>query len=164
MTDQPITRRQALAGGTTALAGVTLLAACGSSPTRGAQSPQGNAGANSPQSGDPTTRPASGDPTTQAPQGTVLLAASNVPVGGSAAASDKGNPVVVSQEKAGHFTCYSAVCTHMGCTVNPAGAQLQCPCHGSVFNAFTGQVIAGPAPAPLPKVSVAVQGGNVVAT
>lgn len=46
----------------------------------------------------------------------------------------------------------SAVCTHLGCTVNQDAATggLLCPCHGSAFDAL-GQVRDGPAPAPLPS-------------
>ena len=49
-------------------------------------------------------------------------------------------------------------------TVAVAGAQLDCPCHGSKYNALTGAVINGPAPKPLPAVSVEVEDGNVVAS
>ena len=43
------------------------------------------------------------------------------------------------------FRCLSAVCTHLGCTVNRSGAGYHCPCHGSVFNG-EGTVESGPAP------------------
>lgn len=55
------------------------------------------------------------------------------------------------------FYCISAVCTHLGCTVQLArdehakpGEQLEfhCPCHGSKFRADGGN-FAGPAPRPL---------------
>lgn len=46
------------------------------------------------------------------------------------------------------FRCLSAVCTHLGCTVNRAGQGYHCPCHGSVFN-DQGNVVSGPAPRPL---------------
>ena len=46
------------------------------------------------------------------------------------------------------FRAVSAVCTHLGCTVNLAGAGFHCPCHGSVFNQ-NGAVVSGPAPSPL---------------
>jgi Rieske Fe-S protein len=51
----------------------------------------------------------------------------------------------------------------MGCPVKVAGTELNCPCHGSKYNALTGAVLHGPAPKSLPSVAVAVQGGNVVA-
>jgi nitrite reductase/ring-hydroxylating ferredoxin subunit len=46
------------------------------------------------------------------------------------------------------FRCLSAVCTHLGCTVNRAPEGFHCPCHGSVFN-DQGNVASGPAPRPL---------------
>lgn len=46
----------------------------------------------------------------------------------------------------------SAICTHLGCTVNEAagGQGFRCPCHGSAFDMY-GNVTGGPAPAPLPS-------------
>jgi len=46
------------------------------------------------------------------------------------------------------FRCVSAVCTHLGCTVNRAGQGYHCPCHGSAFSE-EGRVESGPAPRPL---------------
>ncbi len=43
------------------------------------------------------------------------------------------------------FRCLSAVCTHLGCTVNHAGEGFHCPCHGSTFD-NQGKVSSGPAP------------------
>ncbi len=42
----------------------------------------------------------------------------------------------------------SAICTHLGCTVNLANNGFHCPCHGSVFDR-NGIVVSGPAPSPL---------------
>ena len=42
----------------------------------------------------------------------------------------------------------SAVCTHLGCTVNFANDRFECPCHGSQFNKG-GYVLKGPARLPL---------------
>ncbi len=50
--------------------------------------------------------------------------------------------------KGNGFRAASAVCTHLGCTVNLAGTGFHCPCHGSVFD-NSGAVVSGPAPAPL---------------
>jgi Rieske Fe-S protein len=47
------------------------------------------------------------------------------------------------------FRCLSAVCTHLGCTVNRAEQGYHCPCHGSLFDE-QGKVESGPAPRPLP--------------
>jgi cytochrome b6-f complex iron-sulfur subunit len=43
------------------------------------------------------------------------------------------------------FRCLSAICTHLGCTVNRADHGYHCPCHGSVFD-DQGTVKSGPAP------------------
>jgi cytochrome b6-f complex iron-sulfur subunit len=49
----------------------------------------------------------------------------------------------------------SAVCTHLGCITQwkPESDQIACPCHGSKFQR-TGTVQAGPAPRPLPHLSL----------
>jgi Rieske Fe-S protein len=86
-----------------------------------------------------------------------------VPVGGSVVVSGRSGKVAVAQPTAGKVVAFSAICTHQGCTVGAAGRQLECPCHGSVFDAFTGTVVKGPARAPLSKVAVSVSGQDVVA-
>ena len=52
--------------------------------------------------------------------------------------------------KGNSFRAVSAICTHLGCTVNLGGDGLSfaCPCHGSRFIS-QGQVTGGPAPRPL---------------
>ena len=89
---------------------------------------------------------------------------SDVPVGGSIGASLNGKPVTLARPDAATAVGFSAICTHLGCTVNAGGPQLHCPCHGSIFNAFTGAVVQGPAPSPLPAISVAIEGNYIVAT
>jgi Rieske Fe-S protein len=93
-----------------------------------------------------------------------LAKLSAIPVGGAIAAkATDGTPIVVTQPEAGKVKAFSAICTHMGCTVRPAGKKLICACHNSTFNPATGEVTGGPAPSPLPVVTVKVDGGNVVA-
>src|SRR5579859_6315733 len=50
--------------------------------------------------------------------------------------------------KGNSFRAASAVCTHLGCTVNLAAQGFHCPCHGSVFDT-NGAVVSGPAPSSL---------------
>lgn len=55
------------------------------------------------------------------------------------------------------FHAVSAVCTHLGCTVQwrPDQREFTCPCHGSHFNE-AGSVVSGPAPRPLPCFRLAI--------
>jgi glycine/D-amino acid oxidase-like deaminating enzyme/nitrite reductase/ring-hydroxylating ferredoxin subunit len=58
--------------------------------------------------------------------------------------------VAVYRDESGVVHERSAVCTHLGCVVrwNSGERSWDCPCHGSRF-APTGEVLNGPAPAPL---------------
>jgi len=95
------------------------------------------------------------------PKGTVLGAASDIPVGGGAIYT--AAKVVVTQPVSGQYKAFSAVCTHVGCIVNRVtNGTIDCPCHGSEFTITNGAVMAGPAPAPLPARQVKIVGGQVV--
>lgn len=48
----------------------------------------------------------------------------------------------------GKVRVQTAVCTHLGCTVNMVETGYSCPCHGSTYD-IHGQNTGGPAPAPL---------------
>lgn len=62
-------------------------------------------------------------------------------------------PVVLIEVEAGRFRALGSTCTHLGCQVRPHGEFLSCPCHGSTFD-LDGQVVRGPAAAPLRTYSV----------
>ncbi|GHF31011.1 Rieske (2Fe-2S) protein [Streptomyces fumanus] len=72
--------------------------------------------------------------------------------------------VVVSRGRDGSLKAYSTVCTHAGCAINKLeGTRLVCPCHGSEFDARTGEVLHAPATVPLEELSVEAKGGRIVA-
>ncbi len=148
------TRRHLLAGtGAGALA--VAVAACssgGDTATPSAESSPASGGSGSAGGG------ASGGGS-----GTGLAAVADVPVGGAVSATDaNGKPVIVSQPSQGDIVAFSAICTHKGCTVAPQGDQLVCPCHGSTYDLATGDNTGGPAPSPLPEITVSVKDGQVV--
>ena len=71
------------------------------------------------------------------------------------------------------FVAYSAICTHLGCTVSwvrdqksPEASYTECFCHNSIFNPSEGaKVMGGPAPIPLAQIGVKVSGdGSIVFT
>jgi cytochrome b6-f complex iron-sulfur subunit len=144
------TRRMVLIGA--GVAGVAALAACGSKSSGAAAAPAAATTA---------TAASGGGGAAAAP----LAQLSDIPVGGAISAKDAGKPIILAQPTAGTVKGFSAICTHMGCTVAPSanGKELDCPCHGSKYNATTGAVIHGPAPRALAPVSVKVVSGAVVA-
>jgi rieske iron-sulfur protein len=60
---------------------------------------------------------------------------------------------------------YSGVCTHQGCAVNMWSKDRDafvCSCHGSVYDPRNGaEVLAGPAPRPLPSLALKLADGAV---
>ena len=93
-------------------------------------------------------------------QGRRLVALAEVPAGGGVVVTKAR--VVVTKDATGGVHGFSALCTHQGCIVaSVRHGRIQCPCHGSQFDATTGKVLAGPAPAPLNAVDVVVDGGVV---
>jgi Rieske Fe-S protein len=93
--------------------------------------------------------------------GTVLGAATDIPVGGGAIYT--AAKVVVTQPASGQYKAFSAVCTHVGCIVNKvANGTIDCPCHGSEFTITNGAVVTGPAMAPLATKQVKIVGGQVI--
>ncbi len=95
------------------------------------------------------------------PAGTVLGAASEIPVGGGTIY--KAAKVVVTQPARGQYKAFSAVCTHVGCIMSEvANGTIDCPCHGGQYKITNGAVVAGPPPHPLPARPVKIVNGQVV--
>jgi Rieske Fe-S protein len=71
--------------------------------------------------------------------------------------------LVVTRDADGQVHGFSAVCTHQGCLVASfSGGTINCPCHGSKFDAGTGAPVAGPANRPLAPIALEVVGNDVV--
>jgi cytochrome b6-f complex iron-sulfur subunit len=72
-------------------------------------------------------------------------------------------PAVLIHHKDGTWSSLSAVCTHLGCTVQfePDKDDIHCACHGGTYNSKTGANISGPPPKPLPSYHVEVRDGSV---
>jgi Rieske Fe-S protein len=66
-----------------------------------------------------------------------------------------GQPVAVFRGQDGQLQAVAGKCTHMGCDLKWNGAETSwdCDCHGSRF-APDGQVLEGPALAPLPAANL----------
>ncbi|MGR8011787.1 Rieske (2Fe-2S) protein [Streptomyces hypolithicus] len=90
----------------------------------------------------------------------VLAKTADIPEGGGKVFADNG--VVVTQPTAGQFKAFSSKCTHQGCAVKGvADGMINCPCHGSMFDATDGSVKGGPAKQPLPAAAIKVEGDSI---
>ncbi len=95
--------------------------------------------------------------------GKELAKTGDVPVGGGVILADQ--KIVITQPTAGKFDAFSAVCTHQGFLVTSVeGGTITCNHHGSQYDAATGAVTQGPAPAGLQKVGIVVKGGKIRAS
>lgn len=72
-------------------------------------------------------------------------------------------PIIIINHRDKGFVALSKVCTHLGCLVeyDKAGKKLLCPCHAGVYD-LEGNVLSGPPPKPLPKISLRVEGETIL--
>jgi len=156
-----------------AIAGVSLLArGAYSAPRSFARGPASGDGAarggggSAPPGGDGAARGGSGHGAAKVPANAVELGPANrLPSGTAATYGDPadGAPDIVIREPGGGIKAFSAVCTHAGCTVGYEGGTIVCPCHGGEYSAETGEVLAGPPPAPLEPRRVLEADGKIYA-
>jgi cytochrome b6-f complex iron-sulfur subunit len=68
-------------------------------------------------------------------------------------------PAIVVRTSDGEFKAFTAVCTHLECTVQykPDTSQIWCACHNGMYD-LTGNVVSGPPPRPLQAFKVNLRG------
>jgi Rieske Fe-S protein len=73
-------------------------------------------------------------------------------------------PGIITCTKDGEYHAFSAICTHLGCTVQfrDDKQEIWCACHGGCYDAASGKNIAGPPPKPLKPLKVDVLDGKIV--
>jgi Rieske Fe-S protein len=92
-------------------------------------------------------------------RGEVLAPLADVPDGGGLVLADEH---VVLTRSGDEVRAFSATCPHQGCTVDGVtDGRITCPCHGSAFDAATGEVVQGPATTGLGPVDVTVTDGEI---
>jgi Rieske Fe-S protein len=147
-----LSRRTVLGVSVAGAAGL-LTAACGGS----------SGGSTKTASGSNSTPSAAGSSASSGGGGSSggLVSTAKVPVGEGVILTDQ--KIVVTQPTKGDFKAFSAICTHMACTVaSIQDGTITCPCHGSQYSIKDGSVLGGPAPKPLPAIAIKVSGTEIV--
>jgi thiosulfate dehydrogenase [quinone] large subunit len=110
---------------------------------------------------NPGASPTAAPSPVASPTGTRIGALADLQSQGSLTftAAASGDPAVAVLLSDASAVAFDAVCTHAGCTVSYDKGQrlLVCPCHGAEFDpARAAAVVNGPAPTPLPSITVQV--------
>ncbi len=74
-------------------------------------------------------------------------------------------PAILIRASDGEYRAFTAVCTHLSCTVQYRADlhQVWCPCHNGIYD-LSGRNVSGPPPRPLETYEVHVQGDDIVVT
>lgn len=75
------------------------------------------------------------------------------------------SPAILIRTPEGQLKSFSAVCTHLDCTVQyvPGKRHIFCACHSGKYD-LNGQVISGPPPRPLEEFKVYEEGEDIFVT
>jgi nitrite reductase/ring-hydroxylating ferredoxin subunit len=115
----------------------------------------------SPEVSNLTSTPEPEAPSTSEP--VAVAKTSDIPIGSGKKFDVEGVPILITQPRAGEFRGFSAVCTHAGFVMtNVANSEIKCDNHGALYSADDGSVLSGPAPRALGKVTVTVEGDDVL--
>jgi cytochrome b6-f complex iron-sulfur subunit len=104
--------------------------------------------------------PVSGEPATES---VVAAQAGKVPVNSGLLFKFGNKPGLLVRTPDGELQAFSAVCTHLDCTVQYKAdtSQIWCACHNGLYD-LAGNVISGPPPRPLERLVVNRRGEDVV--
>ncbi len=74
-------------------------------------------------------------------------------------------PALLVRMPDGEFRAFSAVCTHLSCTVQYRAdlREIWCACHNGLYD-LAGRNVSGPPPRPLARFEVHIQGEDVMVT
>lgn len=72
-------------------------------------------------------------------------------------------PAILIHTANGNYRAFTAVCTHLGCTVQYRAdlREIWCPCHNGKYD-LRGRNVSGPPPRPLAQYQVHIQGEDIV--
>ena len=72
-------------------------------------------------------------------------------------------PALLLQTPEGEYRAFSAICTHLDCTVQYRQDErlIWCACHNGRYD-LTGKNVSGPPPRPLEEFTVNVRGGEII--
>lgn len=93
-----------------------------------------------------------------------LKGAHAMPAGAALMFKFGSSPAMLIHGADDSWVAFSAVCTHLGCTVQfePQMNRIHCACHGGVYDPHTGKNVSGPPPKPLTAYKVNVAADAVI--
>lgn len=73
------------------------------------------------------------------------------------------DPAILVHTKSGEYRAFTAICTHLDCTVQYRDdlEHIWCACHNGHYD-LNGNNISGPPPAPLAQYEVAIRGDEII--
>jgi cytochrome b6-f complex iron-sulfur subunit len=74
-------------------------------------------------------------------------------------------PAILIRTSDGQYRAFTAVCTHLSCTVQYRADlhEIWCPCHNGLYDT-AGRNVSGPPPRPLAAYEAHIQGDDVIVT
>ncbi len=92
-----------------------------------------------------------------------LTGAAKLPMGEGQLFRYGSRPGLLIRTKEGEWRAFSAICTHLECTVRYERDRewIRCACHDGIYN-LAGKNVSGPPPKPLSKYVVQVDGDDLV--